>query len=65
VNSKEEKAFRDIFNYIPLKTIDGAVEMEDIDVKAPILITSHFGDRRQYYARGSCSFHKPTGHGIC
>ena len=31
--SKEEKAFRDIFNYIPLKTIDGAVEMEDIDVK--------------------------------
>lgn len=33
VNSEEEKAFRDIFNYIPLKTIDGAVEMEDIDVK--------------------------------
>jgi hypothetical protein len=33
VNSKEEKAFRDIFNYIPLKTIDGDVEMEDFDVK--------------------------------
>jgi len=33
VNSKQEKVFHDIFNYIPVKTIEGAAEMKDIDVK--------------------------------
>ena len=32
MNNKEEKVFRDIFNYIPVKTIDGAAEMKDIDI---------------------------------